>query len=386
MPDLQPLPDADIDRRIAAHLDPGETVLWQGTPRPATFVSPVGTLLCIGLIALGLAIFTGLIDRYAFFPAPPGSLQRLLPAAALVVVGGIVLASLWTRRGANWAYAITDRRLMSARGDTLVRSVEPGDISRFDTHRDAVYWRTLDVPTRDRQSRNRESRYPGFHGQDDPQGMLRTLEDWREGFSRRAGDSAAAFVAAAGTDAPAEAPPEGIRRLRHPATGLTLDIPADWEATVSQDRIGPLRLFGVTLLKRFDRPGEERPYEDGARWNRLTVRGAPDAGLTLIVLDEPLTKTLREVRDDPWARRLNLTFLKETPELEIGGLRGFSLVRQMPAGARLVGFGKVSAPVATRQAWLGHGAMHLEIVGMARLDQPDVQRAVDAMIDSIRLP
>lgn len=383
MPDLHPIPTGDVDPRIAAHLHPDETVLWQGAPRPSTFLQPVGILLCAGLIAIGIAILTGAIDRIAFLPAGAGTLQRLLPGAALVGVGGLILGSIWARRGSTWAYAITDRRLLSAHGDKLKRSMEPGDIREFRIRNDIVYWRGVEVQTHHREGRTMESRYPGFHGQDDPQDMLRTLQHWHEGFSTRAGASAAAFVKA--TSTPAEAPPDGVTRVRHPATGLTIDIPADWETTVSLDKIGPLRLFGITLLQRFERPGEPRRYTEGARWNRLIVRGAPDAGLNLTVLDTPLTRTLEEVVNDPWAERFKLETLKQTPDLDIGGLKGFSLVRQTPAGARLSGFDTVAAPVATRQAWLGRGDMHVEIIGIARLDQPDVQRAVDAMIETIRM-
>jgi hypothetical protein len=115
------------------------------------------------------------------------------------------------------------------------------------------------------------------------------------------------------------------------------------------------------------------------------VRGAPDAGLYMMIRQAPLEQTLDAVVNDPWNERLGLTFLKTTPRLAVGPFEGFSVVRQMPAGANLAGFGKVQAPVATRQVWLAAGETSVELTGMARLDQADVQHAVDAMVASLAI-
>ncbi|MFD0985498.1 hypothetical protein [Methyloligella solikamskensis] len=366
-------------------------MLWQGAPRPNTFLSPVGMAVCLAFIAGGGLAAYGALDNYISIPGEPLSGTRIL--LALVVVGPalVIFSNLWNERGANWAYAITDRRVLSIRGDKLMRSLKPGEIREFKISADAVWWRALDPDMRWR-NRKRERRHPGFHGLDNPEDMLRTLEAWRDGFSRWAGESAAEFLKAESKPATAAEPsagdsevPDAIRRIHHDRTGVTIDVPAAWAATMSNDRIGPLRIFGVTLLETLIRPGEEQPYRDGAGWNNLIVRGAPDSGLTLTIRQEPLTKTLDEVLNDPWAEIYKLKVLKTTKDLSLGGLHGFSLVRQMPAGANLAGFGKVAQPVATRHAWLGQGHMYVEIIAMARLDQPDVQRAVDAMIESIRI-
>lgn len=387
MPELREVNRKDIDPRIARHLGSGEVVLWQGTPRATTFLSPIA--LVAGILIVGFAILSpfGVFDRLVYLPGSPFSLNRILPSLFGLAVGGFLLLSMWTGRGGNWAYAITDRRLMSVRGKTLARSVAPGDVRSFERKGDIAYWRYLnDRILGENESRDVEKRYPGFHGLDDAADMVATLTAWREEFTTRAGEDAAAFLEqrASTVETPDDVP-EGARRIRHDATGLTLEVPEGWRANVSLDRIGPLRLFGVTLLERFIRPGKEQPYAEGLQWNTLTVRGAPDAGLNVTILDEPLTKTFEEVRDEPWAQRLDLKLIKSTPEIEQGELRGFSLVRQMPTGANLASFGPVAAPVATRQVWLGRGSMHIEVVGMARLDQPAIQDAIDAMIDSIRL-
>ena len=212
------------------------------------------------------------------------------------------------------------------------------------------------------------------------------LNDWlTEVFAEQWRESAAKLRERGQSDASEEVP-EGVTRIRHPKTGLTLDIPEAWSASVSLDRLGPLRLFGVTLRMRFARPGEERPLGDGGDWNRLTVRGAKDAGLKLTVHAGPLDRTLDDILADPWSKMWGLEVLQTTPSVEIGQLKGFSIARRIEKGGSTPDFGKVSAPVATRQVWLGNREMHLEAVGLARLEDADIQHAIEAMLASLRLP
>jgi len=42
-------------------------------------------------------------------------------------------------------------------------------------------------------------------------------------------------------------------------------------------------------------------------------------------------------------------------------------------------------PPLLTKTWITAHAFHAEILGLERLDQPDPQRAVDAMIGSVRL-
>lgn len=210
------------------------------------------------------------------------------------------------------------------------------------------------------------------------------LNDWlQEVFANTWREDAARLRAAPRAESDEDVP-EGIRRVRHPATGLTIDVPRDWSASVSEDKSGPLTLFGVTLLQRLDRPGPKRGVDDGAPWNTLLVGGAEDAGLKLTVHDGPLTQTLTESLEGPWSKQWGAEVLQTEPEVEIGSMRGFSVARHIPAGATVPTFGKVSEPCATRQLWLGGDNLHVEVVGLARRDHPDIQHAIDAMFASIR--
>ena len=374
---FSPLPNDRIDPQIAGHLGHGETVLWQGAPGARTFLNPLALAACVGLIAAGLAVALGLFDL--LFPLVGG--PRLLPALALCGAGGFFLFITWNNRGARWRYAITSKRLMSVRGDRLVRSVPPGELAQLRTRPGIVYWREI-LPEADRKNRGPEGIYVGFHGLDDAEAMKAMIEEWREGFSLRASETAAAFTASVRGETPGE-DSTSVARVLHPETGLTIDVPSGWRITVSQDTEGPLKLLGLTLLPRVIRRGPERDYGDGHPWTTMKVRGAPDAGVYMTVRPAPLSQTLDAVVNDPWNERLGLEIIQTTPKLAVGPFSGFSLVRTMPEGANLTGFGKVQNAVAARMIWLGSGDTSVELTGMARLDQPDVQHAVDAMVDSL---
>ncbi len=357
-------------------------MLWQGAPEGSTFFGP-GVQVTGGLlIGAGVALALGLLDGLHPMLATITGAPKLIPALAAIVIGVLALAKGWRRRGVNWAYAITDQRLMSVLRDRLIRSVPPEKIEpdRLRTTGGIVYWQRASRNNKNRTgtSFGPEGQYVGFHGQQDPQALRERIVAWREGFSERASAAAAEFVAARGTGNIA-----GVTRVSHADTGLHLDVPSGWKITVMQRQDGPLVLFGVTLLKRFIRDGKPRPYGDGAPWNVLSVRGAPDAGLEMQISDGPLAMTLDGVLQDPWASRLGLKVLQTTPEMQVGAFKGFALVRHMPKGGQLIGFGQVDAPVAVRQIWLGSGQHRVEFLGMARLDQPDVQLAVDAMVASL---
>ena len=391
MPDLEPIDAAAIHPLLRPHLEPDEAVLWQETPPPSAFVPASSALIASVALAAGIALPTGLLDEVTGIvtTGPP----RLL--AGLILVGFGVIAYAAPRMNARRprVYAITDRRLVVVRGASLFRSVWPEELRSFHVRGNIVYWRTLDHEETGKGS-SPERRYPGFHGISDPQGVLRTLEDWRERASRRAEEAATAFLASrteAG-DAPDETPPAsararmpGARTVRHPGTGLTVDGPAGWPVTIRLDKDGPLEVFGVTLLKRVIRPGTDRPLESGGDWNVMFARGGPDAGIGMTIAPTPIPHSYDDVLNDRWSNVFNLKLLQSNPDVAVGEFRGFSLVRQMPEGAMLQMFGKVAAPVAVRQIWLGRHGMHVHFMGMARLDQHDVQRAVDAAVETLRV-
>lgn len=45
----------------------------------------------------------------------------------------------------------------------------------------------------------------------------------------------------------------------------------------------------------------------------------------------------------------------------------------------------LSAPAMLRKVWLGHDGMSLELQGYTLESQPEIQNAIDAMVDSLTL-
>jgi hypothetical protein len=362
---------------LRSHLEAGEAVLWQGQPEEPSTSNRLGLLLsAVGVIA-GLALISGVAAT--LFPVIATSTgTTLVPGLVVTAAGAFFLWVNWEERDQNWRFAITDRRLMLARGRKLFRTALPGETLRLRILGNIVYWHRED--SSNTSSKTKNGRYIGFHGMPDPEAMKATIEEWQEGFSKRAAETAAAFTEATKSTGPAAL---AITRVLHAETGLHIDVPAGWQAMVSNDFDGPLRLFGLTILPRIIRTGEERAYGDGKPWTTLKVRGAPDAGLYMVVRSTPLAQTLDKVVTDPWNQRLGLEILRTTADLKVGPFEGFSIVRKMPGGAVLSGFGRVNNPVTTRMIWLGEGNTSVELTGMARLDLEDVQDAIDAMVNSL---
>lgn len=177
----------------------------------------------------------------------------------------------------------------------------------------------------------------------------------------------------------------GSLRVINRSLGFALDVPASWDLAVEQRYDGPLRLFGFTLLPRILRPGAPRAYraEQQANWNCLTLRGGPAVGLDISAGCQGPLPTLSSVTEDKWARLLSLRVSQVEEGVAINGLTGFAVVRNLPAGCDLTGFGTIAEPVVMRQWWLQGGGLNLEIRGVAPRDCRTVQDEMDAVVASI---
>jgi hypothetical protein len=391
MPELlRPVKPEQVDPRLAIHLAAGETVLWQNQPKSGSFFGPSQILGAFALIIGGILVATGMVG-----PALSNT-SRYVPAAVAVALGIFFLISRWRNRAEFWIYAITDRRLLSILRNKVIRSVTPDQLDRYQLRisGDTVYWLQPAVNNRGINSGTKkgpDGSLIGFHGQPDAQATKSLIQNWRQGISAGASTEAAAFVktmsatTVSGCAAGISSPPVGVTRISHPATGLCLDVMSDWQVTVRARTDGPLKLFGMTLLPRIIRDGPERPYGDGAEWNMLSVRGAPEAGLDLTICDKPLALTLDAVLNDPFTKITGTEILDSTPDLRVGPFVGFSVIRQMSAGAQIKNVPSLSATALLHQVWLNHAGSSLEIIGYALESQTEVQDAIDAMIASIKI-
>jgi hypothetical protein len=388
---LTPIPRSRIDPRLLTHLEPGEQVLWQGQPQSSSFFGPGIVATGVGLIMVGALLAFGLGGHVLT------SNMRQLSAILSVLAGLTILIRGWSRRAELWSYAVTDRRLLSVLGRRLIRSVEAPQLDRLGLkiHGNTVYWASLhenQTLTFDKSLlRGPDGKFIGFHGQSDPEAIKTMIEAWRLAMSDRAAVEGKSFVRASAAPGRSNeknaqgtlGPAEGARRVLHPGTGLTIDVPSQWEVLVSNRREGPLKLFGLTLLPKFIRESEAIPYAPDAEWNKLQVRAAPEAGMSLILSGESLAATPDSVRNDPWTGLTGSEILRIDDNLDIGPFTGFGAVRVLPAGARIRSNEAVSAPAIHRQIWLQGAGLSLEIQGYALESQADIQKAIEAMIGSL---
>ena len=63
-------------------------------------------------------------------------------------------------------------------------------------------------------------------------------------------------------------------------------------------------------------------------------------------------------------------------------MKGFGVIRQMPAAAQIRNGSELSGLAMLSEIWLSLGGQSLELMGYALENQPEVQRAIDAMVNS----
>ena len=383
---LTPIPSADVDARLRPHLDPEERVLWQDRPKPGSFFGPVVIAGGLGLVLFGLFLLLGVAGNMLTPQMQYGG------AAAAAFAGLVILAQGLRRRAARWSYAVTDRRLISVLGKRLIRSVTPEQLDRLTltVRGNTVYWFRI----HHNQSRSYDrgnaagpdGRFIGFHGLADAEAVKAMIEAWRLAMSRRAAETASSFAQSRATPRPDEGTvADGTRRIRHPQAGLSMDMPSDWQALVSTRTDAPLQIFGITLLPRFIRESEKRPYAPDLDWNILQVKAAPEAGLVLTLADGPMTQTLEGVLSDRWSAITGATILTQEPDYRAGPFRGFGVTRRLPKGAQVRSTAALSAPAMLRQLWLEGEGLCLELEAYALEGQTEIWRGIEAMIASLDL-
>jgi hypothetical protein len=386
---FQAIAESEIDPRIAAVLDPGERVYWQAEHERTGQLANV----IFFLIAAGLVVW--LVDLREVLD----NVQRLweqLPwvfALFALVPVALVAKFFWNP---DELYALTDQRVMLIRRGRIVLQARPEQLMLFEdkalkiggsADTGDVKWANADTYDQD-DRRN----YVRFLNIQDPKEVTRMLEDWRQEWldttARQAEATSAAFRRPASEHGGDATQADGIQRIVNPQYGFSIDVPADWEVEVAQNRDGPLRVLGLTLIKRVIRPGKSRSWDprDTKAWNRMTLSGGPSVGLNLDVHSSTgeTMPTEQEVLDDRWGPSLGVTGKFLERDLDVNGLRGFAAVRELPAGINAMGSGELPAGVISRQVWLsGHG-LDFELNAIAPQDSATLQNTLDLVVNSLR--
>ncbi len=393
---FKPIRASSIHPDVSGLLEPGEQVFWQEQPpRKSLWLSIVVVLA----IMVGIAWQEGLLEnpeeliQGASLPA-----FALIALFAVVLIAGLIGAHYYRRN--STVYALTSQRVMRTFKGRVVQQATPEKLQFRSTPRPgSVSWYNVDYPP-DSDSRGRQ----GFAHVEDGHAVYRLLQDWQktiiQEIDKRAEASSEAFrqhTESAGVEAEAEAEARSeaqagteatsasVQKVKHPEHGFSLDVPAEWDLEVGQDFDGPVKVFGITLIKRITRPATPRPYKPGddSPWNRMTLRGGPSTGLN-IKINPARMYDEAEVLNDRWGKRLGMEVKFVERDIEIAGFRGFAVVREFPAGSSPMGFGKLPLAVISRQWWLsGHG-LDLEIQGIAPIDSATLQRTIDLTVGSLR--
>lgn len=395
---LPVLETSSLDSVIADALAPGEQVHWQGRYTPRR-LGRINSLLLTGAVAAAAWWWFGQL----------GELQPLLAEleqnrgvrnAILIMIAVIVLGPLVFYRKLRWHYALTSNRLLVFRNGRIWEQPGPGEIAILG--RRPFRWIAWRYPLADGRKQARSGGRRGFNGlkcgpDEDPEAVLALLREWQERPTREAQASSEAFRRRAETaqDQPDAIPEavtgegvvaEGSVTLVNQQLGFAVDVPAPWQVQVEQRFDGPLRLFGITLLPRIIREGKKRPYQAGAPepWNCLTSRGGPAVGVDFNVQRERIMPTADSVVNEAWAKLLRVKVFHLENDIQIGDFHGFAVVRRIPGGADLAGFGMLPVEVYLRQWWLQGRGLCFEIQGVAPTDAPVLQETIDLIVKSLR--
>ena len=405
---LEPLPESGIDPQIKAALEPGEQVYWQARPQKGGIPPIVIFLVLFGLL---VAWLEGIHDLAAVQEMLRELINDLvdfwqqLPWAfllfSLLPIG--VIYMFWPRQ---WRYALTDRRVLRLRSGKIAGQASPGklifpDIRVLSIRKrpdvGTVRWANSDFYDLDDRKRCLE-----FKNVRDPDKVTRMLKHWRQFWqddqTRKAEASSESFRAAAVKPGAAEAPGPGaarsttaksdeadaVQRVVHPEHEFAIDVPATWDVEVQHQHDGPLRVLGITLIKRVTRPGTPRAFSpnDNRPWNRLMLKGKSSEGLNINIKPggEENMPSEDEVRNSRVAKLLGVRVTSFEKGLDVNGFRGFSAERSLPEA----GGEELSTGLITRQWWLsGHGLV-LEIEGNAPKDSQALKDTLELVVQSIR--
>lgn len=179
----------------------------------------------------------------------------------------------------------------------------------------------------------------------------------------------------------------GWQTIRHPALGFAIDLPANW--TTRTARVRRYKLLGLI-------PFEPEPSWSAvpqADWNRLRVdTGSASVALQVSLNPEGFPVSLAAVLDSRLSRVLNLKTLESTPDLQIGALRGFSVLQDLEGVGPSIGVGPVTvsagemkAQLLQRQCWLRAGTLAVHLLAVLPKGDPAVADALDRVMRTARV-
>ncbi|MEQ8514743.1 MAG: hypothetical protein RIC38_03990 [Chromatocurvus sp.] len=390
------VPEEEVFPEVAAVLKPEECVYWQGKPVSGPRLSSITA----GLLFLGL--FMWVTGYHATLTAvwQSRSFLELLPALAVTITFIGVILVVNRRRTRSLRYAVTSQRALRLNRGRIMQQAGPGELTLQNVHTGTggvgtVRWHNA-------AEFGRDNWIQGFFHIRNARSIYQMLQQWQKAWQQQSNTLAESSSEAyrQHRDNPANATetashaadkspltPAAAQHIAHAEYGFSLEVPADWDVSVAQHYEGPLKLLGITLLKRVIRPGPARAYSPGDRhpWNRLIIRGGASAGLNISIYPPgSATPDAGHELDDRWSKVLGVTVSSVERDINIAGFQGFAAVRELPAGSNAIGFGYLPAAVLSRQWWLTGHDLQLEILGIAPAGSQTLQETVDRVVHSLK--
>lgn len=401
--------DNEIRQRVSEFLHQNEKILWLGKPGNGSTL----TLLHVGSAVLLTVAGTTLYGGYwQLLPAPllvslpfmTGLANNpVLPAFIMTAAGLLLSAVAWKRRPSQWAYAITNSRLLVVFGNKLLREKTFRQLNYVRIHKRQgdcgdIYWEIRSGQHRSAHdgkgnplNRGPDGYYVGFKGQTNAEQLCTEILHWQKQALEHELDTPEAdaedYLANVNPDAaikPSHASTRGSQTIQNKKLGFSVDVPAGWVTRVSHRTKGVLPFLKISFLDKLYRDGAFIPYTENLTWNLLITQGTEDCWLEIYCSQGTLTMDWNTVLNDPWATRLNQKLISQMPDMMVGEFKGFSITRFMSPGVTIPNYGTTKTNTHIQTSWLSNGKLAFEFRAIVPEHSATLQQAVATILTSLR--
>lgn len=402
--------DAEIKQRVSEFLHQNESILWLGKPTSGSTFPPLLVGLAVLLTVAGTSLFAGLwltlpaavLEQFSFIISLAN--KPLLPAAIMTSAGLFLGATAWHRRPSQWAYAITDRRLLVVFGNKLLREKTPRQLkyvraTKRQSDRGDIYWQIRSGQHRsafdeDGKPANRgpDGRYVGFKGQENAEQLCTEILKWQ----KQALESELEISTASAEDylssvdpveaiKPTHVSSRGSQTIHNRELGFSVDVPAGWVTQVSQRKKGILPFLKISFLDNLYRDAAFKPYAENLSWNLLITQGTAESWLEIYASPGTLSTDWNAVINNPWAARFNQKIISQVPNLTLEEFKGFSITRSMSQGVTIPNYGTTKTDIHIQMTWLSDGKLAFEFRAIAPAHSATLQQTVATIPTSLRM-
>lgn len=366
-------PVAEPDPRLAPHLEPGERVLWQGWPEFA------GLMSAWSLAPLVIAALVFVAGPFVIAFTAGEEVALLIPLFTTPVVVLIIVLAVWMKRkeARETVYALTDRRALHVQGSRLRRAEGPEKVQQVriapigSAHGD-VYWRTETRTSGTGKTGGTRTIRIGFLGVPQPEAVAARVSAWKGEVAARSADLAARFADAVEQGRIEEMARAGdAKRVSAPEIGVAFFAPADW-SRVDGGMVNEISLrSGSGFLQMV------KAITSGGNTVRML---SPGGGAFQVTAEDGPPPQGFEQASQP---RGGFQLISADPEVRIGPWRGYAVAHKV-TGVNLFGFTLFASDALQREIWLDLGGRHLAVKMAAPTDALELQRALDAMAETLR--